>query len=145
MSAQNYSKPMPQMSGTTKAFYDFCQQGELRFQRCSDCGNWRHVPRPVCPECGSWQWAWQKSSGRGKVFTWTVVERPMHPQFADNLPYAPVVIELEEGVRMVSWLVDCKPADIRRHMAVSVVFDAVSAELTLPTFKPCPHSNPPEE
>lgn len=89
----------------------------------------------MCAECGSWEWQWLRSSGRGKVFTWTVVERPMHPDFMEDVPYAPVVIELEEGVRMVSWLSNCDPHEITRGMPVEVEFDAVSEQLTLPKFK----------
>ncbi len=132
---QEYKKPTPLMEGTTKEFYERCKQHELSFQRCSQCGKWRHVPRPMCSACGSWDWEWAKSSGRGKVFTWTVVRRPMHPAFAEDPPYAPVVVELEEGVRMVTWIVDCPPDKIRAGMPVEVVYEDVTAEVTLPKFR----------
>ncbi len=61
--------------------------------------------------------------------------QPMSPQFADVVPYSPVVIELEEGVRMVSWLVDVAPADIRIGLPVEVVFEDVTPEVTLPKFR----------
>ena len=133
--SQEYAKPLPLMEGTTKEFYEFCKQRELRFQRCEGCGKWRHVPRPMCSACGSSRWKWAKSSGRGKVFTWTVVRRPMIPAFAGDAPYAPVVVELEEGVRMVSWIVDCDPDDIEMGMPVEVVFDDVTSDVTLPKFR----------
>lgn len=133
-----YTKPLPLLRGRTKEFYDYCKQHELRFQRCTPCGKWRHVPRDLCAACGSWEWAWAKSSGRGRVFTWTVVRRPMHPAFKDDGPYAPVVIQLDEGVRLVSWLVDCAPDDIRKGMPVEVVFDAVTPEVTVPKFRRAP-------
>ncbi len=130
-----YTKPLPLMQGMAQQFYTHCKNHELRFQRCTKCGVWRHVPRAMCAACGSWDWEWAKSSGRGKVFTWTVVRRPMHPAFASDAPYAPVVVELDEGVRMVSWLVDVAPDDIRKGMPVEVVFDAVTPEVTLPKFR----------
>ncbi|RMD81569.1 MAG: Zn-ribbon domain-containing OB-fold protein [Candidatus Dadabacteria bacterium] len=130
-----YGKPLPLLEGTTKEFYEHCKQRRLSFQRCTDCGAWRHVPRPMCAKCGSWQWEWAPSSGRGKVFTWTVVRRPMHPAFANDTPYAPVVVELEEGVRMVSWIVDCPPEEIRMGMPVEVVYEDVTPEVTLPMFR----------
>lgn len=132
---QDYAKPVPLMDGTTQEFYRRCKQHELSFQRCTRCGRWRHVPRPMCSACGSWEWEWARSSGRGKVFTWTVVRRPMHPAFADDPPYAPVVVELEEGVRMVTWIVDCPPDDIEMGMPVEVVFDDVTPEVALPKFR----------
>ena len=130
-----YTKPVPTLEGMTKEFYDFCQKGELRFQKCCGCGRWRHVPRMMCSTCGSWDWEWAKSSGKGKLFTWTVVERPMHPAFADDAPYAPAMIELAEGVRMISWVIDCPPAELKRGMPVEVIFQKATDELTLPKFR----------
>jgi uncharacterized OB-fold protein len=131
----DYKKPLPVLEGLTGDFYGFCKQGQLRFQRCTDCRAWRHVPREMCAECGSMQWAWEPSSGRGTLFTWTVAARPLHPGFADAAPYAPVVIELEEGVRLVSEVVDCPPDRLEFGAEVEVVFDAVTEEVTLPKFK----------
>ena len=130
-----YNRPLPRRHGFGAEFYDFCKQHELRFQRCKGCGTWRHVPRDMCAKCGSPQWEWAKSSGKGTVFSWTTVMQPMLPQFADVVPYSPVVIELEEGVRMVSWLVDVAPGDIRIGLPVEVVFEDVTPEVTLPKFR----------
>ena len=130
-----YSWPLPAMQGLSKEFYDWCKQHELRFQRCSDCGTWRHVPREMCADCGSWRWEWTESSGRGQVFTWTVVARALHPAFKEDVPYAPVVIEMEEGVRLLSGVVDCPPEELEIGMAVEVVFEDVTPEITLPKFR----------
>ena len=133
-----YTKPLPLMTGLTKQFYDWCKQRELRFQRCTKCGTWRHVPREICPECGSSDWEWAKSCGRGKVFTWTVAARPMHPAFVADIPYAPVVIQMEEGVRLLSQVIDCPPEELEMDMPVEVVFDDVTPEVTLPKFRRAP-------
>ncbi len=130
-----YHKPLPAMRDLTKQFYGWCKQRELRFQRCTNCGAWRHVPREVCAQCGSWQWEWARSSGRGKVFTWTVVKRAMHPAFQADVPYAASVIEMEEGVRLVSRVLDCGPDDLEMDMPVAVAFEDVSPEVTLPLFR----------
>jgi hypothetical protein len=129
------TKPLPAMQGLTKEFYDWCKRRELRFQRCKPCGSWRHVPRQMCAECGSFEWEWAASRGCGTVFTWTVVERPMHAAFAADVPYAPVVVEMDEGVRVLSQLVDCSPDDLRIGMPVEVVFEDVTDEVTLPRFR----------
>lgn len=131
----DYSKPLPVLEGLTGEFYGWCKKNELRFQKCGACGSWRHVPREMCPECGSTTWEWQKSSGAGKVFTWTVAARPLHPAFADAAPYAPVVVEMEEGVRVLTELVDCAPSELEIDMPVEVVFDQVTPEITLPKFR----------
>jgi hypothetical protein len=130
-----YTKPLPALEGLNGQFFAWCKQGELRFQRCSDCGRWRHVPREMCAECGSMKWEWQRSSGRGRIFTWTVTAMPLHPAFKDATPYAPVVVEMDEGVRLVSEVVDCKPDDLAIDMPVEVLFDAVTPAVTLPKFR----------
>ncbi len=139
---QEYGKPLPVMDGTTKEFYARCKRHELSFQRCTHCDTWRHVPRPMCSACGSWAWEWTRSSGRGKVFTWTVVRRPMHPAFAHDAPYAPAVVELEEGVRMVTWIEGCPPDEIEMGMPVEVAFDDVTPEVALPKFRRAGRSKP---
>jgi uncharacterized OB-fold protein len=130
-----YARPLPELQGFSKDFYEWCKKHELRFQRCGDCGAWRHVPREMCAECGSWRWEWSRSSGRGSVFTWTVVVRAMHPAFESDVPLAPAVIEMEEGVRLLSQVVDCQPQELEIGMPVEVVFDDVTAEITLPKFR----------
>ncbi len=130
-----YAKPLPLLEGFAKDFYGHCKRGELHFQRCSDCGTWRHVPRDMCAECGSCNWQWARSSGRGHVFTWTVVVRPLHPAFQDACPYAPVVIEMEEGVRILSEMTDCAPDELEIDLPVEVVFEDVTEDITLPKFR----------
>ncbi len=131
----SYTKPLPTLAGHTEDFYGWCKKHELRFQQCTGCGAWRHVPRELCAECGSWDWEWMRSSGRGTVFTWTVAERPLHPAFADAAPYTPIVIAMEEGVRIVSEMVDCPHDQLVIDMPVEVVFDDVTPEITLPKFR----------
>jgi len=135
MSENVVSKPLPVLEGFAKDFYEGCQRGELLFQCCEECGTWRHVPRELCAECGSWDWAWKASSGRGKVFTWTVIARPLHPAFAEDVPLAAVVVELEEGVRLLSHVVDCPPEELEMEMPVEVSFDSVTKDITLPRFR----------
>ena len=128
-------KPLPELEGFTKDFYEGCSRGELRFQHCSDCKAWRHVPRELCAECGSWNWEWRASSGRGRIFTWTIIERALHPAFAGEVPFAAVVVELEEGVRLLSHVIDCPLDQLEMDLPVEVVFDAVTDDITLPRFR----------
>ena len=131
----SYIKPLPVLEGLAGEFYSFCKQGELRFQRCGACGQWRHVPREMCAACGSSQWSWERSNGRGTLFTWTTAARPLHPGFKDSAPYAPVVVEMEEGVRLLSEMSDCTPEELEIGMPVEVEFTAVTDEVTLPRFR----------
>jgi len=130
-----YNKPLPKMEGLTKEFYDWCRKRELRFQRCKQCGSFRHVPREVCAECSSFDWEWALSSGRGSIFTWTVVEHGLHPAFVKLPPFAPVVIEMEEGVRLLSQILDVTPDELKVGMPVQVAFKALTHEVTLPYFR----------
>ncbi|MFQ5417912.1 MAG: Zn-ribbon domain-containing OB-fold protein [Myxococcota bacterium] len=129
------AKPLPELEGLTGEFYGFCRRGELRFQRCRDCGSWRHVPRDMCAGCGSWQWEWALSSGRGVVYSWTVVGRALHPAFEHDTPYAPVIVEMDEGVRLLSRVEGVAPADLEIDLPVEVGFESVTPEVSLPFFR----------
>ncbi|HVN41294.1 MAG TPA: Zn-ribbon domain-containing OB-fold protein [Steroidobacteraceae bacterium] len=131
----NLVRPLPLMEGLTKEFYDWCSRGELRFQRCNSCGTFRHIPRELCAECGSFEWTWTPTSGRGTVFTYTVVARALHPAFLKATPYAAAVVELEEGVRILSNVVDCPVEQLRIGMPVQVDFEKQDETVTLPVFR----------
>ena len=135
MAEKMYKLPLPRVGGHSAEFYKFCMEHELRFQRCKDCSAWRHIPRDMCAKCGSFNFEWARSSGRGTVFSWTVAAQPFVPQFVPLVPYAPAVIELEEGVRMVSWVTDIKPNELALGIPVEVAFDDVTPEVTLPRFR----------
>jgi len=135
MAETAYKRPLPRRRGMAGEFYDYCKKHELRFQRCTNCGTWRHVPRDMCAKCGAFAWEWAKSAGKGQVFSWTTAMQPMLPQFADLVPYSPVIIEMDEGVRLVTWLTDVPPEELRLGLPVEVVFDDVTPEVTLPKFR----------
>jgi uncharacterized OB-fold protein len=127
------ARPLPRRDGLAGEYYAWIARGELRFQRCRACGRWRHLPRPICPDCHSRDWSWERSSGTGRVYTWTVTYRPLHPAFTD-VPYAQVLIEMDEGPRVLSWVVDVDPDDLTFGMPVEVGFMEVGGT-TLPVFQ----------
>ncbi|MBI4516205.1 MAG: OB-fold domain-containing protein [Deltaproteobacteria bacterium] len=128
----------PNPEGPAAEFYAYCARGELRFQRCTACASWRHPPRILCSRCGAEACEWAASSGRGQVYTWTVTHQALAPMFAADLPYAAVVIELEEGLRLVSALraIDCAAIEI--GLPVVARFHKVSDTLGLHWFEPAP-------
>lgn len=136
--ANAYPMPLPALRGPAREFYGYCKAHELRFQRCLACGTWRHVPRDMCAHCGSFDAEWALSSGRGRVFSWTTTWQPMMPEFAWQVPYSPAIIELDEGVRLVSWVVDTRPEALEVGLRVEVVFDDVAPEVSLPRFRRVP-------
>lgn len=126
----------PSPEGLSAEFYAECARGRLSFQRCDDCGAWRHPPRVMCAACGSWKWKWTPSSGRGSIYTWTVTHQPLHPAFADATPYAVVVVEMEEGVRLVSGVIDLPLERLVLGLPVEVVFEKASDSIGLHFFRP---------
>ena len=134
--AVTYAKPLPLLEGATKEFYEWCRKRELRLQRCLDCGAWRHVPRAMCAACQSLEWEWARASGRGTLFTWCVVFDPPSQLFAADVPYAGVVVQLDEGPRLVTWISGVEPMALEAGMRLEVWFDDVTPEVTLPKFRP---------
>lgn len=129
--------PLPQPDDDLVAeFWAHCAREELRFQRCSACGDWRHLPRLRCARCGSGEFNWDRSSGRGRVYSWTITHQAPLRAFAGRVPYAALVVELEEGVRMVSGLVEATPDVLRLDLPVEVVFERVGPDAALPQFRP---------
>lgn len=128
--------PEPKPTGLTADFYENCARGQLCFQRCDACRAWRHQPRHLCAACGSAQWSWQPSAGRGSIYSWTVTHQSPHPAFANDVPFAIVVVEMDEGVRLVSRLFDVDPQAIELGQRVAVELVRLRDEIALPYFRP---------
>ena len=99
MSTSHVPRPTPPITDLSRPYWDAAAQGRLLVQTCGACGRWRHYPRLLCDQCYSSEVLWKQASGRGKVHSWTVSHHAYHPAFADELPYALVTIDLDEGVR----------------------------------------------
>ncbi len=127
--------PLPVPNLDNREFFDQCREHRLVLRRCRDCDSFLHPPRPICPKCASENLEWVESPGRGTVYTFTITRQPVSRAFAGRLPWAVVEVELEEGVHLISNLVDCDPEEIEIGMAVEVVFEEVNDEITLPKFK----------
>ena len=127
--------PLPVPTADNAEFWAAAKRGELRFQRCAACGTFRHYPRPACPRCLAREFTWERATGRGTVYTWTIVRGPTLPAFEAKLPYNVVDVLLEEGVHFVSEVLDCPPEAVRAGMPVEAVFVPVSDEITLVKFR----------
>ena len=125
--------PMPPIIWDNMGFWEGIKKHELVFQRCRECGTWLHPPRPACPNCRSLEKDWVPSSGKGTVYSWVTYRESPSPRF--KVPYTVVLVELEEGVRLISNMVDVQPDEICIGMPVEVVFDDLTEELTLPKFR----------
>jgi uncharacterized OB-fold protein len=90
----------------------------------------------MCARCGSPEWSWERSTGNGTLFSWTVTHQALHPAFAGEIPFIAAVVELEEGVRMATRLVDCALDELELDLPVTLDFEPISEDFRLPVFRP---------
>jgi len=118
-----------------EGFWEAVKQKRLVFQRCTQCGEFLHPPRPMCYKCHSYDLEWVESTGKGKIYSWVVFTREVNPLY--RAPFEVVVVEMEEkGVRFVSNMAEGKPEDLYFGMPVEVVFVDVNDKWPLPMFRP---------
>jgi len=130
------AKPVPRIDEESRGWFEGLARHELWLQRCRSCATIRFYPRAVCTVCLSPEVVWERASGRGTVYTFTVTHQNQAPGFREMLPYVYAIVELEEGVRMPTNVVGCPPDAVRIGMPVGVVFEDVTPEITLPKFRP---------
>jgi len=131
-----YRKPLPRPTPISQEYWRGAKAHQLRLQRCRQCGRHVFYPRSFCPLCLSDNLEWVTASGKGKVYSYTVVRRAVHPAFQEEVPYVLAIVELEEGPRLTTNIVGCPPEEMRVEMAVEAVYDDVTPEITLVKFKP---------
>ena len=129
-------KPVPSITPDMVQFFDGARRGQLMLQKCEECGQPRFPPHEICTRCLGTRAGWVAVSGRGEVYSFNIMHQVYHPGFATEVPYAVVVVKLEEGVKFVSNLVGVKPADIKIGMPVEVTFEKLSDQVMLPKFRP---------
>ena len=126
-------RPRPNVTQDTRFFFDGARERKLLIQRCNACGALQHPPTAACAACGSLDLGAKQASGRGELYSFTVVHAPVVAPF--KAPYIVALVALEEGTRLVSELVDITPAEARIGMPLEVDFAAVDADLVLPVFR----------
>jgi uncharacterized OB-fold protein len=132
--APRFDLPSPDES--TQPWWDATRDGRLLIKRCADCGRAHFYPRPFCPSCWSERVDWEAASGRATLYTYSVVYQNDLPPFPERVPYVAAIVDLEEGPRMMTNVVDCEPGALRVGMALEAVFRKESDEVTLPVFRP---------
>ncbi|CQD03171.1 putative nucleic-acid-binding protein containing a Zn-ribbon [Mycobacterium lentiflavum] len=125
--------PLPHASSHLSVpFWQGCQSRELRYQRCDACGLANFPPTEHCRQCLSAELRWANSAGSGEIYSWTVVSRPVTPEFEP--PYAPAIVTLDEGYQLLTNVVGVAPDELAIGMRVQVDFHVVDPDLTLPYF-----------
>jgi uncharacterized protein len=122
------------MDSDSRPYWEGLKQGELRIQHCSACSQYVFYPRSLCPYCHTTQLSWEVVSGRGTIYTYTVAHQGFGA-FAADVPFIVALVELEEGVRMMTRIIDVPREQVSVGAAVRVTFQSVAEDLTLPYFR----------
>jgi uncharacterized OB-fold protein len=135
-----YEKPLPKINADNRIFWEECKNHTLKIQKCTDCGKLRWPPAFLCPHCLDKKSQWVEMTGKGRVYTFAVYHTAFHPGFKEEVPYVVAVVELAEGPRMMSNIVDCDPKDVFCGMPVEVTWRDSGNQLSIPVF--CPDKEP---
>ena len=130
------AKPLPRVTPELAPFFAAARERKLVVQRCAGCGLLRFPPRELCSRCWSRESTWTPVSGRGEVFSFYWMHQIYHPGFAAEVPYAVVIVALEEGPHVLSNVVGCSRDELHIGLPVEVTFEDASADVTLPKFRP---------
>ena len=125
-------RPAPTMTAESEFFWRAAADGRLVGQECGQCQRLRHPPRPMCPHCGSLDWNEVPLSGRGTIYSFSIIHHPQNPAF--DYPVLAALIDLDEGIRVVSNVVDADASDLSIGRRVAVRFTPTAREMTVPVF-----------
>lgn len=132
------AKPLPRIDEESRGWWEALARHELYVQECGSCHVQRLPPRALCPACLSSDVLWVRASGRGTVYSFTVTHQNQAPGFREETPYVLAIVELAEGPRLMTNIVESSPDAVGIGMAVEVVFDDAGPEITLPKFRLLP-------
>jgi uncharacterized protein len=138
MSVARPRTDLPTIEDDTRPFWDAARENRFLIRRCRACGEAHHYPRTFCPGCWSEDVEWVEASGRATLYTWSTVYMNDLAPFNERVPYIAAVVDLEEGPRVMTNLVDC-PADgstLSIGMPVKVIYEALTDDITVPLFVP---------
>lgn len=140
MAELDIRKPIPAIANEAKPFWDAAAQQQLKIQRCKDCKAWVWTPKPSCGECGSENLKWTAMSGKGEIYSFTVIRqivgRGASKAFEPDIPYVVAWVDLDEGPRLITNVVGCPPDQVKLGMKVTVQFEKASEKVWLPKFRP---------
>ena len=125
---------MFQQDSDTRPYWEGLARGELRIQHCDSCSRAVFYPRSICPHCHADKLSWIVASGRGTIYSYTVPHQAFG-MFADEAPFIVAIIELEEGVRMMSRIIDAPRERVSIGLPVQVTFETAGENVTLPYFR----------
>lgn len=140
-----YQKPLPVPDEASQPFFTGARERRLMIQRCSACGMFMWPVKTRCINCLGAEIDWIQASGQGTLYSFVLMHQVLHPGFADAVPYNIAEVDLVEGLRIISNIVDCPNDQLRIGMALEVTFEDITDEITLPKFKPASASPEPRK
>ena len=129
------ARPLPETRNAGATFWSKAAEGVLVVPRCSECNRTFWHPRPRCPHCGSERVEWIRGSGKGAIHTFTIVRQSGDPYFKTKVPYAVAMIDLDEGVRIMTNIVDTPLETLAVGMHVEVLFENAGVGVAIPLFR----------
>jgi uncharacterized OB-fold protein len=136
VSAAGLPVPAPTVTEETREFWEGLRHSRFVLPRCNGCAAWIWYPRGLCPACGSLDTAWHEVSGRGRIYSYTVVRKSGLPGWSEQVPYVIAYVELDEGPRVMSNVVGCDPDALTIGTAVRVVIPTADDGQALFRFQP---------
>ena len=127
-------QPLPRKTLESEPYWEGLQKNELRYQFCPACSKAVFHPRHLCPYCLCSNLEWRVSSGKAKIYTYSVIYRPLFPDW--KAPYILAIVRLDEDYYMFTEIVNCSAEEVQVEMPVEVTFDSVAPEVILPKFRP---------
>ncbi len=133
---RSHEQPLPTPDADSQAYWQALRDGRLLLQHCAWCNYVQVYHQAICRKCGSTALEHRPASGYATVYSFSVVHRAPGPAFKEDAPYAVLLVELDEGPRMISSFVGGKPEDVAFGMRLRLVCDSVTEEISLPRFTP---------
>ncbi len=130
------SRPLPRIDKDSEPYWASAHDHDLQLQRCTNCGHFRFYPSRACHYCQSLEFEWDEVSGKGEIYSFSILKRARGNPFEDLLPLTVVLVKLAEGPVMMSNLIDCPEDQVKIGLPVEIAYEDVDAEITLPVFRP---------
>ena len=132
----DFVRPLPQITETTKPFWDALKEERVRLQFCIECDRWVFYPRSNCPTCLTTDMQWREIDGLGTLYSFTVARTPPSPHFSEDVPFYIAMVDLDVGVRLTSSITQADSNEVRVGMRLQPFFDHINDEVSLLRFRP---------
>jgi uncharacterized OB-fold protein len=133
---QRITRPLPTITADNELFWQSTKAHAMKLQRCNRCEQFWYYPGPVCRHCSARDWTWTEVSGRGSIYSYSVLERAKGNPFEADVPIAIILVRLEEGPVMMSNLIEYDPSDLAIDAPVILDYEDVDETVTLAVFRP---------